>query len=292
MARSQGYSAQTKIPAASATTVFAGADLPQPTLGRSFVALHVLLAGSGNTLGTGAAASALNRIRVRAGSVLFVDLPTPYLRKYLEANYPSNFLPGATVTQFTIPFYFADQPHADDADRMAAPIGMGLQVDFVYGSAGLTSPTIQVGYTLSDIEPDFYPYIGSGNPQWSGTGNNARHNINEGGDVRGLFLPFGTTGGLVASRWQFVLADDPVIDMPPAMLQTSQEYHDPQAFVNTALSCQYVKIEGMAPAGIGGSSYLLVDVTTGAAAIEEVGFFAVRMQPFKAALRAQQNGGR
>jgi hypothetical protein len=259
-----------KTPVINSTLTFSQNDLPFPVPGKSIVAIHFDLSGSGNTT------SNLTRIRLRANGLTYVDVTYTELRAYFAGSAWSSLDWGASATRFTIPLHILDFFDEDSADQSAAPLFHNLQVDLAYGGTAMTTPLTFIGWTLSDVMPVFAPTIIGRPHNYGASFTNAKLNLAEGGFLRTLLLPNQANG---YTRWRFVVNSEQRLAGRPGILEGANDYRDAGPVATSFLTHKFVGMPTVPPGG----SYIEFDSGSGGAATDEIVAHVLTPQPAVAA---------
>jgi hypothetical protein len=131
------------------TLSFTGNDLPSTGV----VAYHFATTGAANTF-----ANIVTRLRVKSDGQTIYDVDPTHFRKWSERFTQSNFSPATAATRWSIWFNFTDIVDDDLADTCQFPPGTVPTVEFVTNASAVTG-SIFAGWTQTDVEPHFTPYL-------------------------------------------------------------------------------------------------------------------------------------
>jgi len=203
MARIVDYQAAPETIAASTTVTFTSAKVP----GSGVVMYHFGMTGAGNTF------NAIDRIRVKANGVPFIDIATGQFRAFVQRftngrfTYPANAAinnlsaAGTAVDwrRFTIPLCFIDREKSEEADVCQFPVGALPTIEIVF-NANAAAGSIYASWTETDVAPQCWPKLYSNQMNIAASNVNGRYPFSEEGIIRGFGIE--TTG---LGRARFVL---------------------------------------------------------------------------------------
>lgn len=195
MGRIIDYQAAPETIAASTTVTFTSAKVPSSGV----VMYHFGMTGAGNTW------NAIDRVRVKADGVPFVDVSSGLFRAYIQRftngkrTYPANgainnlSTAGAAVDwrRFTIPLCFIDREKSEEADVCQFPVGALPTIEIVF-NANAVAGSIYASWTETDVEPRCYPKLYSNQMNIAASNVNGRYPFSEEGIIRGFGVE--TTG--------------------------------------------------------------------------------------------------
>lgn len=195
MGRIIDYQSAPETIAASTTVTFTSAKLP----GAGVVAYFFGMTGAGNTF------NAIDRIRVKANGVPFIDLSAAQYRAWIQRftrgrfHYPANAAinnlsaAGTPVDwrRFTIPFYFLDREKSEEADVCQFPVGAQPTVEIVF-NANAVAGSIYASWAETDVTPLAWPKLYSSQMNIAASQANGRYPFSEDGIIRGFGVE--TTG--------------------------------------------------------------------------------------------------
>ncbi len=203
MGRIVDYQAAPETIAASTTVTFTSAKVP----GAGVVMYHFGMTGAGNTW------NAIDRVRVKANGVPFIDISSGLFRAYIQRftngrmTYPANgainnlSAAGTAVDwrRFTIPLCFIDREKSEEQDVCQFPVGALPTIEIVF-NANAAAGSIYASWTESDQTPMCYPKLYSNQMNIAASNVNGRYPFSEEAVIRGFGLE--TTG---LGRARFVL---------------------------------------------------------------------------------------
>lgn len=113
---------------------------------------------AGNTV------SDIDRVRVRAGSQVLVELTQAQLLAYQQMFSKANTFDATTAQAFIIPLNLLDAPTPDIQDKCQFPPGTEAQVEIVFLNTTVAG-SIMAGWITSDIKPELFmrAYTRTGN---------------------------------------------------------------------------------------------------------------------------------
>lgn len=207
---------------------------------------------AGNTVAT------IDRVRLRAGSQVLIELTQAQLLAFQTAYSKANFFDATTSNAFIIPLNLMDAPTPDAADACQFPPGSEAQLEIVF-LATVVAGTIIVGWTLSDVKPRFFPrcYTRTGNIPVSTR--NAPFSFSDSGIIRGIGFDI---RGL--DRVELTVSGQASFLMPGAAFQglVYGNMLDEKDVLNfglgtTALNYRFHNVENNLPAANGSSNLIL-----------------------------------
>lgn len=272
MARSIGFSAQTKTVAAAAaqTIVFSGNDLPAPRIGQSIVCFTLEFTG-------GLAYSDFNRIRIKSSGSTIVDIDPISYRAWFETYSRDNFDFGAGAVSFPIWLNLQDEhDSADQADVVAFPVNSQPQIEIDIAAGVFAASQMQAGWVLSNIVPVYYPALYTVPMNAGISVNNFSVSLTE----RGLIKSFGFNNRAAPNgptRQKVVLGSNTRMEGSQGLLQANQMEYSPGTVVTATGADLWLPFEGMSTASAG-NSYLELDTGTATGVGDEYGIWALRAQ--------------
>lgn len=132
----------------------------------------------------------IDRVRVRAGGDLIVELTMTELRTMQQHWYPK-YLPNATTDQvFTVPLHFPSYlaPTIDLMDAMQFPPGMDPQVELVTLNT-IAAGSVLLGWTTTNQPAQYTPRMLTQNLNIAANQNRATYNFSDPGIVIGWIMP-------------------------------------------------------------------------------------------------------
>jgi hypothetical protein len=167
------------------TISFTGNDLPSTGV----VAFHFATTGGANSLANLIA----NGLRVKADGQTIYDADLTAFRKWNERFSQANYAAATAATRVSIWFNFQDIIDDDLADTCQFPPGTVPTVEFLTNASAVTG-FVFAGWTQSDVEQHFTPYLLQQANNIGASQRQARFPINTPGNaaIRGLIIP--TTG--------------------------------------------------------------------------------------------------
>lgn len=162
---------------------------------------------AGNTV------SDIDRVRIRAGSQVLVELTQAQLLAFQTAYSPANFFDPLASQAFVIPLNLLDAPVPDAQDMCQFPPGAEAQIEIVFLSSTVAG-TIVVGWTLSDVKPKFFPRMYTRSSTIPASTRNSPFSFSDSGVVRGIC--FSTLG---VDRAELTISGVPGFLMPSVAFQ-------------------------------------------------------------------------
>ena len=225
---------------------------------------------AGNTVAT------IDRVRLRAGSQVLIELTQAQLLAFQQAYSKANYFDATTSNSFVIPLNLLDAPTPDTQDLCQFPPGTEAQLEIVF-LATVVAGTIIVGWTISDVKPRFFPraYTRTGNIPASTR--NAPFSFSDSGTVRGI--GFDTRG---IDRAELTVSGVPAFLCPGGSFQglvygNMLNEKDALQFLQpvAALNYAFHAVETNIPAANGSSNLILDTQATWPGAASEIALYVV-----------------
>jgi hypothetical protein len=253
MARKASFqgSAKTVTVTAVQTIVFTPTDIESA----GCVQLMFAWTGAGNTNAD------IDRVRVRAGGDIIVDVPFADLQAYQQRFSKNNTANAGAGTAFSIPLNFLDAPTQEAQDKCQFPPNREIQVEVVTLNTTVAG-TLFCGWKQTDVPAEFYMRYYSSQLNIGTSVRNGKFPFAEGGIIRGFTLPVAGIDRaelVVSDRSAWRLSGAQFGGVASGDLFTEKDFFDDGSTVTTR-RCSSVDLGLPAAAG---SSYLVMD--TGAA---------------------------
>lgn len=184
------YSSNGKTVAANGVATFTNQEIPSGKL----TALHFAMTGAGNSF------AAISRFRVKANGQTIMDTTPAFLRAWIQSMtngrivYPAansaDALGGGTATEFrrfSIPFCDLSKTTREEQDLCGFPRNANITVEFQFNGSAVAG-NIFAGFSLSEMEPAFYPKLVSQQMQIAAGATNTRFSFSDEGFIRALGL--------------------------------------------------------------------------------------------------------
>lgn len=225
-------SAKTVLVTAAQTISFTSSEID----GAGVIAYFISMAGAGQDF------QDLDRVRVRAGSQILVDLTANELLAYNSAYSKSNFSEGAAGVQtITIPLNLLDGPTDDARDQCQFPPGAEPLVEIVTLNTTVAG-TMICGWESTNVPPIYFPrIISKSTTSPAGVRNNSLV-FSDTGSIRGIIMP---TAGV--DRAELTVSSERAWSMPGTQFNTLA-YGD-------MLSQKDFDVFGIAPTPVVGTRY-------------------------------------
>ena len=150
---------------------------------KGVTAIHFLVTGTNQQF------SNMTRFQILVNGRLVVDFTPTQLKVYLQKFTWANYVPANTDTQWTIPFYFPDESGRRAEEQQLEPGDITVIVSKnATGAAG----TLQIAWSLSDVNPKFYFRAVRGTLQAATSSNAEEKEVKRRGLLRGIVI--NTTG--------------------------------------------------------------------------------------------------
>jgi len=255
------------------TIVWTGNELPSQGL----VAIHFATTGGANN---SLANCMANRLRIKADSTTIFDVSLTAYQSWLQRFSQANLSPGNAVLAWSVWFNMLDIVDDDLADACQFPRGTVPTVE-LNTNASVAAGSAYIGWTVSDVEADYYPVLIGQAMNFAapgaGTTENLSFPITEPGMLRGFAMP---TVGL--SRLRLDLSGAQYEYLPGALYQgtaTGDMFRDAQAIEDnqSVTTTIWHRLYGT-QAGLGASRVELAVGTTWGGVANEITTWAVRPQ--------------
>jgi hypothetical protein len=160
MGRIIDFNSSGKTIAASTTVSFTSSDIPSSGI----VKYHIAMTGAGNTF------NAIDRIRVKANGIPFIDITSSLYRAFIARFTAGRILyPPAQVIgvaagaptdwrRFTIPLCFIDREKSEEADVCQFPVGAQATIEIAF-NANAVAGSAFLAWTETDITPLCWPKL-------------------------------------------------------------------------------------------------------------------------------------
>lgn len=181
MARRANFfgAAKTVLVTAAQTITFTSSEID----GAGVIAYFLSFGTAGNDYGD------LDRVRVRAGSQILVDLTANELMAYNQCYSKSNFNETAAGVQtITIPLNLMDGPTDDARDQCQFPPGAEPLVEVVTLNTTVAG-SILCGWETTNVAPKYFPRIISKSTVSPVSTKNNSLVFSDSGAIRGIIMP-------------------------------------------------------------------------------------------------------
>lgn len=127
----------------------------------------------------------IDRVRIRAGSQVLVELTQAQLLAYQQAYSKANYFDATAQSMFIIPLNLLDAPTPDTQDLCQFPPGTEAQIEIVFLNTTVAG-TIIVGWTISDVKPLYFPRIYTRTGNIPASTRNAPFSFSDSAIIRGI----------------------------------------------------------------------------------------------------------
>ena len=239
------YNAQTKVIANAtvATYTFGASEIA----GDGVANYTLALTGTNDDFGS------IDRVRVKAGGQLIVDIAQAHLTAFIQRMSTSKWAMAGADTTFSIPLYTLDAKGIEERYACGFPIGQSPTVEVVVDGTGAAG-TVGCAWRLFEGTPAFYPLLLGSQMNIAASATNARYPITQGGLLRGFSVE--TTG---LDRLRLVVNGKQIFNLSGAQLQQAQAMEGQDGGSTNQL---FFKIAEMVPI-TAGNSYFELDTGAG-----------------------------
>jgi hypothetical protein len=175
--------------AASTTYTWTESEIPTRGLRALLFSINQGSAGAG---GDFFGATGVERIRVKVGGATIIDASYKTLRAWVKrfSYAQKDTMTGAATDRiFCLPFYFMDGQNQAEQDKCGFPPGAKITVEVVTGTAVLNSPTLTIGWILSDQPVEFYPMLLDNFLNYSASSGAQVTSLRQAGILRAIVIP-------------------------------------------------------------------------------------------------------